>query len=145
MPEDCNKAFGRMITRLIQKENLSRQETETAFTILLNNAVTPMQQGAFLAALTAKGETVSEMAGAFQAVFELDTVLEPVCLQRSDGAVTSVEIRRDDIGVFSASRIEMHCGDSCECGSCLFDLLLVSIRRASNVPTDPVHHRLMLE
>ena len=101
MPEDCNKAFGRMITRLIQKENLSRQETETAFTILLNNAVTPMQQGAFLAVLTAKGETVSEMAGAFQAVFELDTVR--VHVKNRSGLVENSGTGMDTFNTFNIS------------------------------------------
>ncbi|MFO7753236.1 MAG: anthranilate phosphoribosyltransferase [Desulfobacteraceae bacterium] len=74
MPEDRNREFGRMITSLIRKEDLSRQEAGAAFTGIFKDVVTRMQQGAFLAALTAKGETVGELAGAFQAVFDMDTV-----------------------------------------------------------------------
>jgi len=41
---------------------------------VLNDEVPEMQQGAFLAALTAKGETAEEIAGSWEAIYELDTV-----------------------------------------------------------------------
>lgn len=72
MPSD--KAFGRAISRLIDKENLTQTESREAFTVLLKNETTAMQQGAFLAALRAKGETEAEVAGAWEAIFDLDTV-----------------------------------------------------------------------
>jgi len=74
MSLELNKEFGSIITRLISKENLSRSEAERAFVMVLNNQVTDMQQGAFLAALTAKGETDREVAGAWDAIYNLDTV-----------------------------------------------------------------------
>lgn len=73
MDMEKNRAMGRIITRLIDKENLSRQEAHTAFCQVLGNEVSDMQQGAFLAALTAKGETADEVAGGWRAVYELDT------------------------------------------------------------------------
>src|SRR3989339_1627192 len=73
MSQALNREFGAIITRLIQKEHLTRKESELAFISLLNNQVTEMQQGAFLAALTAKGETRQEVAGAWQAIYDLDT------------------------------------------------------------------------
>lgn len=66
--------FAKIITKLIDKNNLSREESYNAFSILLNNKTTDMQQGAFLAALSAKGETKEEIAGCWQAIYELDTV-----------------------------------------------------------------------
>ncbi len=69
----ANKEFGALITRLIQKNNLTRQEARQAFTTLLNNETSQMQQGAFLAALTAKGETAMEVAGSWEAIYDLDT------------------------------------------------------------------------
>ncbi|WDP87563.1 MAG: anthranilate phosphoribosyltransferase [Desulfobacter sp.] len=69
-----DKAFGALITRLINKENLSRNEAYQAFETILSNQTTPLQQGAFLAALTAKTETAEEVAGAWEAIYELDTV-----------------------------------------------------------------------
>lgn len=73
MSQTLNREFGAVITRLIQKEPLTRKESERAFISLLTNQVTEMQQGAFLAALTAKGETRQEVAGAWQAIYDLDT------------------------------------------------------------------------
>ena len=70
---ELNRDFGALITRLIQKENLDRDEANRAFYHILNDEVTAMQQGAFLAALTAKGETAQEVAGSWQAIYELDT------------------------------------------------------------------------
>jgi len=73
MTQLTNKSFGAIITRLIQNENLSREEARQAFITVLDNNTTEMQQGAFLAALTAKGETRQEVAGAWEAIYELDT------------------------------------------------------------------------
>ncbi|MBU0973434.1 MAG: anthranilate phosphoribosyltransferase [Proteobacteria bacterium] len=70
---ESDKAFGALITRLINKENLSREESKQAFIKVLNNETTDMQQGAFLSALTAKGETAGEVAGSWQAIYDLDT------------------------------------------------------------------------
>lgn len=68
-----NRAMGRFIGRLLAKENLPRPEAYQAFQMLLDNTVTEMQQGAFLAALTAKGETAEEVAAGWQAIYEFDT------------------------------------------------------------------------
>lgn len=65
--------FGMVITKLINKENLTRQEAFNAFSVILNNETSEMQQGAFLAALTAKGETKEEIAGCWEAIYENDT------------------------------------------------------------------------
>ncbi|MFO7885492.1 MAG: anthranilate phosphoribosyltransferase [Desulfobacteraceae bacterium] len=72
--EMVNRAFGSTITRLIHKENLTREESKQAFVTVLNNQTTDMQQGAFLSALTAKGETHQEVAGAWEAIYDLDTI-----------------------------------------------------------------------
>ncbi|MBT8340645.1 MAG: anthranilate phosphoribosyltransferase, partial [Desulfatitalea sp.] len=73
MSQHLNREFGTIITRLIHKDNLTQNEAKAAFAAVLDNGVTEMQQGAFLAALAAKGESVDEVAGAFEAIYELDT------------------------------------------------------------------------
>lgn len=73
MSMQSDRDFGSVINRLIARENLSKHEAQQAFSTVLNNSTTDMQQGAFLAALTAKGETRQEVAGAWQAIYELDT------------------------------------------------------------------------
>lgn len=74
MSAENDKLFGSIITRLISKQNLSREKTKQIFLSVLNNETTDMQQGGFLAALTAKGETEQEVAGAWEAIYEADTV-----------------------------------------------------------------------
>jgi anthranilate phosphoribosyltransferase len=59
--------------RLIRKENLTRSESREAFCTILEDGTSEMQQGAFLSALAAKGETEDEVAGAWEAIYELDT------------------------------------------------------------------------
>ncbi len=66
--------FGAYVQKLIERKNLSRSESYLLFRELLVNSQPDLQQGAFLAALAAKGETVDEIVGAWQAIDELDTV-----------------------------------------------------------------------
>lgn len=74
MSLEQDQKIGSLITTLIQKENLDRETAKAAFCSILRNETTEMQQGAFLAALTAKGESEEEVAGAWEAIYELDTV-----------------------------------------------------------------------
>ncbi len=74
MNEDKLKMFGKGIQRLINRENLSREETYAMFCQVLKNEQPDLHQGAFLAALVSKGETAQEIAGAWKAIDELDTV-----------------------------------------------------------------------
>jgi anthranilate phosphoribosyltransferase len=73
MQTQQDRQFGATIMRLIQKHNLSRGESKDAFSTIMEDGTTEMQQGAFLAALAAKGETEEEVAGAWEAIYELDT------------------------------------------------------------------------
>ena len=67
------KEFGWNIQKLIDNEDLKQEECYAMFCQVLRNQQPELQQGAFLAALTAKGETPEEMAGAWRAILELDT------------------------------------------------------------------------
>ncbi|MBF0202250.1 MAG: anthranilate phosphoribosyltransferase [Desulfamplus sp.] len=73
MFQSPDKFLGNLITRLIRKNSLTREESRQAFSHILNNEVTDMHQGAFLAALTAKGETSEEVVGAWESIYNLDT------------------------------------------------------------------------
>lgn len=66
--------FGWNIQRLIEKKDLSRDESYEMFRQVLLNLQPDLQQGAFLAALVSKGETPREIAGAWQAIMDIDTV-----------------------------------------------------------------------
>jgi anthranilate phosphoribosyltransferase len=66
--------FGAYVQQVIERKDLSRLESYRLFRELMMNTQPDLQQGAFLAALKAKGETVDEIVGAWQAIDELDTV-----------------------------------------------------------------------
>lgn len=74
MDEERIRSFGAGIQRLIDGKNMTRDETYLMFREVLLNRQPDLQQGAFLAALVAKGETVDEIAGAWAAIDETDTV-----------------------------------------------------------------------
>ena len=74
MAAETHKSFGAVISRLARHHHLDREEAAQAFATVLNDDTTPMQQGAFLAALATKGETEAEIAGAWDAIYNLDTV-----------------------------------------------------------------------
>ena len=59
---------------MIAGEDLSREETRGLFSELLNGEQTDIHQGALLSAITAKGPNPAEIAGAWEAIFDLDTV-----------------------------------------------------------------------
>ncbi|ADQ13747.1 anthranilate phosphoribosyltransferase [Halanaerobium hydrogeniformans] len=69
-----SKQFGQSISGLIEGKDFSRAEMEGLFTQVLLDQQSEMQQGAFLAALKAKGETVEEIAGSWDAIYNLDTI-----------------------------------------------------------------------
>jgi len=73
MFEDRLKIFGSKIAALLNRKDLTREEAKDMFRQVLTNEQPDLQQGAFLAALTAKGETPEEIAGAWEAIYELDT------------------------------------------------------------------------
>lgn len=68
-----DRELGEIITRLIDNQELSQDEAYNAFSMVLKNEVSDMQQGAFLASLTSKGPSAAEVAGGWRAVYELDT------------------------------------------------------------------------
>jgi len=71
--EDALKTFGWNIQKLIDKKDLSEAESYEMFKQILTNKQPDLQQGAFLSALTSKGESPEEIAGAWRAIVEFDT------------------------------------------------------------------------
>ena len=95
------KEFGAYISRLIKGQGLSRSEAFDCFTEIISGRPSDMQQGAFLAALAAKGETADEIAGAWQAVYELDTVR--VAVQTREPLVDNCGTGMDGLNTFNIS------------------------------------------
>ena len=56
------------IAKLASKENLTRNESQSAFDIIMSGNATPAQIGGILLALRIKGETVEEISGAVQSL-----------------------------------------------------------------------------
>ncbi|HMA96105.1 MAG TPA: anthranilate phosphoribosyltransferase [Polyangiaceae bacterium] len=74
MDPDPIREFGWQVQRVIERNDLSREETRAVFGEILRNEQPELQQGALLAALAAKGETAEEIAGAWEAIVALDTI-----------------------------------------------------------------------
>jgi len=72
--DEAIRLFGLKVDSLIKGKNLTREETKNLFRQVLLDEQPELQQGAFLAAITAKGPTPEELAGAWEAIYEIDTV-----------------------------------------------------------------------
>jgi|GEM_PF-4544312 len=101
MLSENDRQFGGLIGRLLRKENLSQAEARAAFTLVLQDGTTEMQQGAFLAALAAKGETAAEAAGAWEAIYLCDT--NKVDLGEDLGVVENSGTGMDSFKTFNIS------------------------------------------
>jgi len=72
--EESIRYFGSKVDALIKGQSLTRREASDLFRQILQNEQPDLQQGAFLAAITAKGATPQEIAGIWEAIYEIDTV-----------------------------------------------------------------------
>jgi anthranilate phosphoribosyltransferase len=72
--EQSLRSFGAVVTRLIRRENISRQEARDCWRQICEQEQPDLQQGAFIAALKGKPETAEEVAGTFEALYEYDTI-----------------------------------------------------------------------
>jgi len=61
--EAALRSFGALIVRLQRRESLTREETRAAYSQIWRNSQPELQQGAFIAALQGKGETLDEIVG----------------------------------------------------------------------------------
>ena len=77
------------------------RDANEMFKQVLLNQQPDLQQGAFLAALTSKGETPQEIAGAWQAIVELDTT--PVSKQLDAPVVENSGTGMDRLKTFNVS------------------------------------------
>lgn len=72
--EEKLRYFGSNVDALIKGQSLSRSVAKDSFAQILRNEQPDLQQGAFLAAITAKGATPEEIAGIWESIYEIDTV-----------------------------------------------------------------------
>jgi len=71
--EEKLRYFGSKVDALIKGNDITRAEARDLFREVLLNQQPDLQQGAFLAALTAKGATPEELAGSWEAIYDIDT------------------------------------------------------------------------
>ncbi|MGE5310673.1 MAG: anthranilate phosphoribosyltransferase [Nitrospirota bacterium] len=93
--------FGSMVERLMGREDLDRQTVKEMFSQVLRDEQPELHQGAFLAALAAKGETAEEVAGAWEAIRDVDTI--PVHLDVSTPVMDNCGTGRDHLKTFNIS------------------------------------------
>lgn len=93
--------FGRNVQKLIEGRDLDRETCYRMFTEMLTGRQPELHQGALLAALTAKGETAGEIAGAWQAIVDHDT--ETVDLDGDAPLVENSGTGMDRIKTFNVS------------------------------------------
>lgn len=67
------RAFGKVVGMLCQGKDISREEAREYYRQIILSEQPELQQGAFLAAHLAKGPTVMELSGAWDALYEYDT------------------------------------------------------------------------
>ncbi len=72
--EERLRQFGAIIGRLTRRQDISRAEARECWRQICFEEQPELQQGAFIAALKAKPETLEEIAGTFEALYEYDTV-----------------------------------------------------------------------
>jgi anthranilate phosphoribosyltransferase len=101
MQENVLRDFGKLITRLMQRSGLRRDESKEAWRQILEGAQPDLQQGAFMAALAMKGETSEEIAGCYEAIYELDT--EKVDLAGIPRLLENSGTGRDTLKTFNIS------------------------------------------
>ncbi|MEM1376736.1 MAG: anthranilate phosphoribosyltransferase [Pseudomonadota bacterium] len=87
-----------VIGKLADGHPLSREESQSAFDIIMSGEATPSQIGAFLMGLRVRGETVDEIAGAVSTMrAKMATVEAP------DGAIDIVGTGGDNSGTYNIS------------------------------------------
>ena len=96
------RAFGADVQRLIDGKDLTRERTYELFRQVLLGEQPDLQQGALLAALVAKGETPEEIAGAWQAIVDFDTV--PAALESLVKTAPSARWSRTPAPAWTRSR-----------------------------------------
>jgi anthranilate phosphoribosyltransferase len=94
------EAFKPYIAKAAAGAQLSREESRTAFTIILEGGATPAQLGAFLMALQLRGEAIDEIIGAAEAMRAAMTPVTGV-----DDAIDIVGTGGDNVGTYNVSTL----------------------------------------
>ncbi|HLF25104.1 MAG TPA: anthranilate phosphoribosyltransferase [Anaerolineae bacterium] len=90
------------LAKVIQRENLSQAEAETAMLDIMSGQATPAQIGAYLVALRMKGETVDEITGSARAM-RANAVPVPLAARNGNRLYDTAGTGGDGRGTFNIS------------------------------------------
>ncbi len=93
------KSIGDLIERVINGKNLFYSDAYQAFEMIFKNEVPEFEAGAFLAALSTKGESSDEIIACYEAIYEYDTNKIDINTEVTENSGTG----RDSIKTFNVS------------------------------------------
>ena len=89
--------FKETITKIVERQDLTRQQAKTVMNEIMGGRATPAQIGGFLTAMRMKGETVEEITGFAESMRENAQTIKPnvpfltdTCGTGGDGAIRSI-------------------------------------------------------
>jgi anthranilate phosphoribosyltransferase len=93
-------SWSEVLGGLVAGESLTEDQAASALDAIMNGAVDPIQMGAFLAALRAKGETAAEVAGLVRTM-----IAHAESIPADDGVVDTCGTGGDGAGTFNISTV----------------------------------------
>lgn len=97
------RAFGSLVVRLEQHENLSREEVREAYRQIWRNEQPELQQGAFIATLRAKPETKDELVGVVEAFQDEWRLFYPHTVNAPEPVLSIAGIGMDSLKTINVS------------------------------------------
>ena len=95
-----------LLLKLTEGKNLTQEETFNAILTIMKNEAEPAMTGAFLTALSIKGETPDEIVGAVKAMMEVAEIIEPGYDVLDIVVGNILAVRHDNVGNFTSIREE---------------------------------------
>ena len=99
-PGESTVSIREAIAKVVDRQDLTEVEAESAMTQIMQGQVTPAQIGGFLTALRMKGETVGEITGCARAMRRSAVAVRP---RRTDRLVDTCGTGGDGAGTFNIS------------------------------------------
>jgi anthranilate phosphoribosyltransferase len=99
-PGESTTSIREAIAKVLDRQDLTEVEAESAMTQIMQGQVTPAQIGGFLTALRMKGETVGEITGCARAMRRSAVAVRP---RRTDTLVDTCGTGGDGAGTFNIS------------------------------------------
>ncbi|MDR0675701.1 MAG: anthranilate phosphoribosyltransferase, partial [Elusimicrobiota bacterium] len=106
--------FKNLLNKVVNNENLNKDEAESAMQMIMNGELTPSQIGSFLATMRFKGETIEELVG-FTKVMRQKA--EKVDLRDCEKALDTCGTGGDNRNTFNISTVSSIVAASC--GACI--------------------------